>query len=280
MATEALVLNRVPASPAIEVERPRVQLGYTAIDQVDFDQAVERIRDFVWSARPHQVVTVNLDFLSIADRNPEFRQTINESDLAVADGMPLVWLSRLRGEPLPERVTGVDLVDACCDIAHETEQSVFLLGAAPGIAQAAAQALEARHPGLRVVAYTPPMGPMKRKEEQRVLRMIQLASPAFLFVALGAPRQDLWIRTHLAELNVPVAMGVGCVFDLLAGTSNRAPSWMQAIGLEWAFRLVREPRRLWRRYLLNDLPLFVRLLLSNGREAESDADAVPAATGL
>jgi N-acetylglucosaminyldiphosphoundecaprenol N-acetyl-beta-D-mannosaminyltransferase len=221
-------------------------------------------------------VTANLDFLTIAERDQEFRQTINSADLAVADGMPLVWLSRLRGQPLPERVTGVDLVDACCELAAAAGQGVFLLGAGPGVAQAAAERLQERHPDLRIVGMiTPPMGPLKRKENARIVRTIQDAAPGFLFVALGAPRQDLWIRTHLEELNVPVAMGVGCVFDLLAGVSNRAPAWMQSAGLEWLYRLVREPRRLWRRYLMNDLPLFGRLLFSNAPEADTSAVVVP-----
>jgi len=272
VATDALILNRIPASvESAHTGRERVLLGSTFVDQLDFEQSVENIRGFLRSGRAHQIVTVNLDFLSIAERNSAFRETINSADLAVADGMPLVWLSRLRGQPLPERVTGVELVDACCEIAAETGQGVFLLGAGPGVAEAAAQRLQARHPDLRIAGtYAPPMGPLKRKDNARMVRMVRDAAPGFLFVALGAPRQDLWIRSHLEELNVPVAMGVGCVFDLLAGVSNRAPSWMQAAGLEWAYRLVREPRRLWRRYLLNDLPLFGRLLFSS-REASDEA---------
>jgi N-acetylglucosaminyldiphosphoundecaprenol N-acetyl-beta-D-mannosaminyltransferase len=118
------------------------------------------------------------------------------------------------------------------------------------------------------------MGPLRRKERERIVRMINNAHPGLLFVALGAPRQDVWIHDHLRELNVPVAMGVGCVFDLLAGVSSRAPMWMQDAGLEWAYRLVREPRRLWRRYILNDLPVFGRLLVS-GRRPSGSTVVVP-----
>ncbi len=272
MATDALVLTHLPALAEVELDvldqRPRVHLGGIAIDQLNFDEAVDRIREFLIDGRSHQVVTANLDFLSIAERSSEFRSTINSADLAVADGMPLVWLSRLKGTPLPERVTGVELVDACCEIAAETGEGVFLMGAAPGVAQAAAAQLKQRYPTLRIAgAYTPPMGTMRRKETANLVKTIRDAAPAFLFVALGAPRQDLWIRDHLAELNVPVAMGVGCTFDLLAGTSSRAPLWMQSAGLEWAYRLVREPRRLWRRYLMNDLPLFGRLVFNSSRGA-------------
>jgi N-acetylglucosaminyldiphosphoundecaprenol N-acetyl-beta-D-mannosaminyltransferase len=226
------------------------------------------MQSFFVSGRSHQVVTVNLDFLSIARRQERFRETINRSDLAVADGMPLVWLARLRGAPLPQRVTGVDLVVESCRIAARGGKGVFLLGAAPGVAQAAGAELQRRHPGLHIAGtYSPPMGPLTRRENQRIVGMIREASPDLLFVALGAPRQDLWIRDNLAALEVPVAMGVGCVFDLLAGSVRRAPAWLQRAGLEWAFRLGQEPLRLWRRYLVDDLPVFARLLVESRDEA-------------
>jgi N-acetylglucosaminyldiphosphoundecaprenol N-acetyl-beta-D-mannosaminyltransferase len=285
LATEALVFERlttldspelVSAEPALR--RPRLDFGGTLVDHIDRRAAIDRIDGFLWSGQPHQVVTVNLDFLSIAERDDRFRALINSADLAVADGMPLVWLSRLRGEPLAERVAGVELVEDSCALAAQTGHGVFLLGAGPGIAATAAERLKERHPGLRIVGtYSPPMGPLRRKESERLVRMIRDAAPGFLFVALGAPRQDIWIQDHLQELNVPVSMGVGCVFDLLAGVSTRAPRWMQSAGLEWSYRLLREPRRLWRRYILNDLPMFGRLLIS-GHRSRANASAVVAST--
>jgi exopolysaccharide biosynthesis WecB/TagA/CpsF family protein len=242
--------------------RRRVELGGILLDQIDLAGAVDRITAFVQSGQPHQVVTVNLDFLSIADRNPEFEATLNGADLSVADGMPLVWLSRLKGRRLDERVAGVELVMESCRIGAELGSRVFLLGAAPGVADAAGRRIQETYPGIQIVgAYSPPIGPLTPQEDQRIIDAIRLAAPDFLFVALGAPRQDLWIREHLQELQVPVAMGVGCVLDLLAGNVRRAPLWMQQSGLEWAYRLVQEPGRLWRRYLLNDLPLLARLAL-------------------
>jgi N-acetylglucosaminyldiphosphoundecaprenol N-acetyl-beta-D-mannosaminyltransferase len=260
----------VRAYSAQEIVRTRVELGGVLIDQQDFEGAVERLRAFSRSGSPHQVVTVNLDFLAIARRDATFAETVNQADLAVADGMPLVWASRLGNEPLAERLAGVELVDACCSLAARSDQGVFLLGGGPGVAEAAARRLEARHPRLRVAGvYSPPFGPFTPEEDERIVRLIRAASPGFLFVALGAPRQDLWIHSHLEELGVPVSMGVGCVFDLLAGAVNRAPRWMQRCGLEWAFRLLQEPRRLWRRYIIDDLPMFVRLLLSTQRVERS-----------
>lgn len=247
-------------STAPEIERERVSLGPIYVDYLDHSGAIERIEAFARSGQPHQVVTVNLDFISIANRDAAFRAAINEADLAVADGMPLVWLSRLKGSPLPERVAGVELVMESCRVAADAGAGVFLLGAAPGVAATAGERLQEMCPGLRIAgAYSPPIGGLDAGENDRIVDMVRRAAPEFLFVALGAPRQDLWIRQHQSELQVPVAMGVGCVLDLLAGAVRRAPVWMQRAGLEWAFRLGQEPQRLWRRYLLNDLPMLARL---------------------
>ena len=263
------LLDEVAAAEPVESHRRRVELGGILLDQVDLAAAVDRIAAFVRSGQPHHVVTVNLDFLSIANRNPEFEATLNGADLAVADGMPLVWLSRLRSERLEERVAGVELVMESCRMGAELGSSVFLLGAAPGVAEAAGKRIQESYPGIRIAGtYAPPVGALTAQENRYIIDLIRLAAPDFLFVALGAPRQDLWIREHLTELRVPVAMGVGCVLDLLAGNVRRAPAWMQRGGLEWAFRLVQEPGRLWRRYLVNDLPLLARLTLA-GPEAKA-----------
>ena len=285
MATQALIVESGTLTPELSVlhaitGRDRVELAGVLIDRVDQATASNKLEAFLHSGKPHQVVTVNLDFLSIAQRSAEFRATLNGADLAVADGMPLVWISRLQGEPLAERVTGMSLVDECCRIAAAAGQGVFLLGAAPGVASAAGARLLERFPGLQVVGtYSPPLGPLSRRENARIIRMIRAAQPGFLFVALGAPRQDLWIRENIDRLDVPIAMGVGCVFDVLAGALDRAPDWMQEVGLEWAYRLVHEPSRLWRRYLVNDSRMLARLvfdvLRETPRRTTPDSLAVP-----
>lgn len=258
---------------SLDAARPRVELGGVHIDQIDLVAAVERIEQFARSGQPHQVVTVNLDFLSISEHNPDFRATLNAADLAVADGMPLVWLSRLRGQPVPERVAGVELVTESCRLAAELDRGIFLLGAGPGVADAAGRRLQSIYPNLKVAgSYSPPLGPLTRRENQRIVDMIRLSGADFLFVALGAPRQDLWIRENQAQLQMPVAMGVGCVLDLLAGTVSRAPLWMQRSGLEWAYRLTHEPQRLWRRYLVNDLPMLARLVLAGPKDVGPKGD--------
>jgi N-acetylglucosaminyldiphosphoundecaprenol N-acetyl-beta-D-mannosaminyltransferase len=269
MASEALIipgasrpsLERAPALPIVELRR-RLDLGGVLIDKLDLPAAVERIRGFLRTDGVNQIATVNLDFISIAQRDRYFRDTLNEANLAVADGMPLLWVSRLLGTALPERITGVDLVDECCRVAREEGASIFLLGAAPGVAETAARRLRQRFDGLRVAGvYAPPFGPLSDEENERILATVAAVRPDFLFVALGAPQQDIWIRANRDRLDVPVCMGVGCVLDLLAGKVSRAPRWMQRAGLEWFFRLVQEPGRLWKRYIIDDIPMLAQLVI-------------------
>jgi N-acetylglucosaminyldiphosphoundecaprenol N-acetyl-beta-D-mannosaminyltransferase len=219
----------------------------------------ERLDYMVLDGRPHQVVTVNTDFLRIAKGDRQFRDFINGADLVLADGAPVVWLARLGGQPLPERVTGLDLIEAGSALASAHGYRIFLLGAGPGVAEAAGRALEARHPGLRIAgSLSPPCRPFTAEDDEDIAIKVRSAEPQMLFVALGAPRQDVWIREHMAALCVPVSAGVGGAFDLIAGRLPRAPRWVQSVGLEWAYRLKREPSRLWRRYLIGDLPYLAR----------------------
>lgn len=241
--------------------RHRVSLLNTRIDKVDLDDAVAQIDRFVRDGVPHQVVTVNVDFLRLGEEDPTFRDLINTSDLVVADGMPLVWGSRMLGDALPERVTGVDLLSACARLSAEKGYSIFLLGATPGVAEEAANVLRGKYPGVRIAAtYAPPMGPFSEAEEEKMVRLVQEVQPDMLFVAFGAPKQDRWIRRHMHQLHVPVCMGVGGSFDFLAGRTHRAPSWMQDRGLEWLYRVIQEPRRLWKRYFVEDMPIFLRMM--------------------
>ena len=232
------------------------------IDRVTLDESVQIINDFIASGQPHQVATVNLDFLRLAQENEAFRDVINRSELAVADGMPLVWASRWAGDALPERVTGVELAEQCCALAAQRGYGIFLLGGSEGVADAAAEVWRARYPGLQIVGtYSPPMGPFTPAENQKMVALIRAARPHILFVAFGAPKQDLWIAEHQHQIGVPVAMGVGGVFNFAIGRVRRAPVWMREAGLEWLYRVAQEPRRLWRRYFVEDLPVMARILV-------------------
>lgn len=241
--------------------RERIDALGVLVDRVDLTAAMDRIRSFVTAGGFHQVVTVNLDFVRVARRQPRFRALVNNADLAVADGMPLVWASRLAGRPLPERVTGVDILLQSCAWAADSGRSVFLLGDLPEVASAAAARLRQRFPGLAVAGtYSPPHGPFSAAENHKMVRLIQQAGPDFLFVAFGCPKQDYWIEEEGPATGAAVAIGVGGSFRFVAGHTPRAPEWMQRHGLEWAHRLRSEPGRLWRRYLVNDLPIFAWLM--------------------
>jgi N-acetylglucosaminyldiphosphoundecaprenol N-acetyl-beta-D-mannosaminyltransferase len=258
--------SRIALASSVDAER--ISLSGVLIDRVDLSEAAARIATFLRSGRLHQIVTVNLDFLQIARTDAGFREMINEADLAVADGMPLVWASRLVGRPLPGRVTGNALVEECCRHSAATGDPIFLLGGRPGIAEAAGHVIKTRYPGAVIAgSYAPPFGPLSASEDRALVDRINQSGARILFVAFGAPRQDNWIAAHRHELQVRVAMGVGCSLDVLAGVVSRAPLWMQRSGLEWLHRFRLEPCRLWHRYFVKDAPMFARLLAESLRAA-------------
>jgi N-acetylglucosaminyldiphosphoundecaprenol N-acetyl-beta-D-mannosaminyltransferase len=248
------------------VDGDRIVLSGVFIDRIDLAEAARRIAGYLHSPGLRQIVTVNLDFLQIARGDAGFRRAINEADLAVADGMPLVWASRLAGRPLPERVTGNALVEECCRLSASTGASIFLLGGRPGIAECARRAIEKTYPGAVIAGtYSPPFGLLSASEDRDIVDRINRSGARILFVAFGAPRQDRWIAAHRDDLEVSVAMGVGCSLDVLAGAVCRAPLWMQRSGLEWLHRFRLEPGRLWRRYFMKDPPMLARLFAESLR---------------
>jgi heptosyltransferase-2 len=226
------------------------------VDNVNYDQALSLIEGFVVSGTPHQVVTVNPEFIVAAQSDDEFRNILNVSSLALPDGVGLLWAARFLGRPLQERVTGTDTMQRVAALAAQKGYSLFLLGAASGIAVATAARLCEVYPGLKIVGTH--AGSPAPEEEDEIVRLIQKAEPDVLFVAYGAPQQDRWIARNLIRLGVPVAMGVGGAFDFISGRAKRAPRWLQRLGLEWLHRLLHEPWR-WRRMLA--LPKFVWLVV-------------------
>lgn len=221
------------------------------VDAVTFDQALARIEDFIASGRPHQVVTVNPEFVMAAQTNTRFRRIINTSSLALPDGAGVWWASRRLGRPLPDRIPGVDLVERLAALSAARGYRLYFLGAMPGVADRAVEVLRVRYPGM-VVAGTH-VGSPRPEDERAILDQVWAARPDILFVAYGAPAQDRWIARNLDRLGVPVCIGVGGSFDYIAGVHPRAPHWLRRLGLEWLHRLVTQPWR-WRRMLA--LPRF------------------------
>jgi N-acetylglucosaminyldiphosphoundecaprenol N-acetyl-beta-D-mannosaminyltransferase len=185
-----------------------------------------------------------------AQRDPEIRRIFHRSDLNLADGAPVVWLARLLGAEMPARVAGADLVPALMADPALSGSRVFLLGGEDGVASIAAARFLELYPGIQIAGtYEPPRASVHDMDNAEILRRIEAAKPDVLLVAFGNPKQEHWIDMHRDRLAVSVAIGVGCVFDLVAGRTSRAPRWMQDAGLEWLYRTAREPRRLAGRYI-------------------------------
>jgi N-acetylglucosaminyldiphosphoundecaprenol N-acetyl-beta-D-mannosaminyltransferase len=222
------------------------------VHDVTTEETLTLIDQFVHKQTPHQLCTVNPEFIMTAQHDVEFRQILQQSALNLPDGIGVVWAAKRLGLPLRERVAGSDLVGLIADRAQKTGWRIFLLGAAEGVAQQAAIILRERYPQVNIVgAYA---GSPRPEDEADIAARIRSSEADVLLVAYGAPKQDKWIARNIEHTGVAVAMGIGGSLDFIAGTQKRAPQWMQRVGIEWLYRLVREPWR-WRRQLA--LPKFV-----------------------
>lgn len=176
----------------------------------------------------------------------------------------MLWAARWTKQHLPARITGTDLVLGAAQQAQAHGETMFFLGAAPGVAAKAAAAVQDRFPGMQIEHYSPPMGDFSADDNRHMVEMIRASGATYLFVALGSPRGQEWLDDHLPQLGVSCCAEIGGVLNFLAGTVKRAPQWVQNNGLEWAYRIGQEPRRLWRRYIVQDLPIFARMLRRPG----------------
>jgi len=257
--------NSTTAPPPGDRIRPEgVRIDGIVFDRLSEAQTIRFVVDALQAGRGGWVITSNLDHLYRARRDPEFRSMMDEADLVVADGAPVVWASRLQGTPLPERVAGSALAWSLTGAAGEAGQSVFLLGGDLGTAEKAAQHLKGRFPGLKIAGtYYPPMGFEKDPQIMTEMRAALIAArPDLVYVALGSPKQERLIRDLRANLPGAWWLGLGISLSFICGEVSRAPFWMQKIGLEWLHRLLQEPRRLARRYLIDGIP-FGLLLVSS-----------------
>jgi len=230
---------------------PKSRILGIEVDSLTTDEFLQRVEEFVSSGTPHQIAYLNADCVNKCWSNRAYREAISKADLVYADGMGVVWASRVFDRPLPERVNAGDLLPQFCELASAKKYRVYLLGGEDGIAERAAQRLAAEYPDLQIAGCH--HGFFEEEEDCKVVDEIRQAKPDVLLVGMGAPRQELWIRDYLKDLNVPVAWGVGGLFDYCAEKFSRAPEWMRKRGMEWLYRLLLEPRRLWRRYVLGNL---------------------------
>jgi N-acetylglucosaminyldiphosphoundecaprenol N-acetyl-beta-D-mannosaminyltransferase len=254
--------DRNQSSSAVPEDDPmataRFRVGDVGVDVLDLQGALDRIELLVRAGRGGAVFTPNVDHVVNARRVPALARAYSRADLSLADGMPLVWASRLLGPPLPERVAGSDFAEPLLIKAAEQRWRVYLLGGRAGAAEEAASRLKGQ--GVPVVGADGAAVAPDGSAAEEVLAHIARTRPELLLVGLGSPKQELFIDRYRDRLTGTVAVGCGAVIDFIAGRVPRSPAWMSRAGLEWAYRLAQEPRRLWRRYLLQD-PLFVAILL-------------------
>lgn len=234
--------RRTPSAPPVAL------LGIP-FDSVTLVSALSRIERMIKSGDPHYVVTANVDFLVQARADAELRHVLQQADLVLCDGTPLLWFSRMFGNSLPERVAGSDLTPLLIQRAAEKGYRIFFLGGQQDVADQAVERLRKQFPNLIIAGqYSPPFKPLAEMDHEDIARRIRAARPDIVFVSFGCPKAEKWMAMHYKSLGVPVMIGVGATIDFLAGRVKRAPGWMQRSGTEWLYRLCCEPRRLYKRY--------------------------------
>ena len=234
-----------------QVKHARVDVLGVQISAVDLKQAENIISEWISRGVKHYVCVTTVHGVMECQRDPRLREIYNTSGISAADGMPLVWILRSRGQANQTRVYGPELRLAICRNSIERGYRHFIYGGAPGVADSLAQALAASLDGIKIVGtHSPPFRELTEAEDREVVKEVNSAQPDIVWVGLGTPKQERWMADHIEHLNASALIGVGAAFDFLSGTKAQAPRWMQRHGLEWAFRLVSEPRRLWKRYLI------------------------------
>jgi len=245
-------------------------MGQVWIDSLTFVEAIEEIERLVDAGNGGTVFTPNVDHVVQVEHNPAFRAAYDDASLCLVDGQPLIWASHLLGSPLPEKISGSDLILPLMHRAERRRWRVYLVGGAPGVGVLAANKLKKQFDVEFVGIDAPHVSRDGHAvDEEAVLDRIRQARPHILLVAFGAPKQELFIHGALSSLRPAVAIGVGAGFDFIAERVRRAPRWMSKSGLEWLFRLAQEPRRLAKRYLVDD-PQFLSILYRTMRVPKSE----------
>jgi N-acetylglucosaminyldiphosphoundecaprenol N-acetyl-beta-D-mannosaminyltransferase len=238
---------------------PAITMMGCRIDNLSMEETLGRVEEFIRAGTPHQHVVVNVDKLVKASRDDKLRRIINACALVNVDGMPVVWASRLLGKPLKERVAGVDLFEALMRRSGERGWRVFLLGARAEVVAAVADTYRSRYPALVIAGWRDGYW-QGEAEEALVAEQVRASGADLLFVAIGSPMKEEFLGRWQATMRIPFAMGVGGSFDVAVGRVKRAPRWMQRAGLEWFYRFLQEPRRMFHRYFIEDMA-FIRLLV-------------------
>ncbi len=256
--------RRYEAGPESETAGiPSFTLLGVTVNVVQIPRIVEQIERWIETRTAGRFVSAaNTHVVMEAQHDASFKQIINSANLCAPDGMPLIWYGRYRGHSLPRRAYGPELMITFCRETAAKGYRHFLFGGDPDASNQLVKFLRQACPGIQIAgAYSPPFRPLTQKEDDEIVERINRAEPDILWVGLGCPKQERWIHDHRQRLVVPVMVAIGQAFDILSGRKKPAPAWMQEKGLEWCFRLLQEPRRLWRRYLFYNTKFIYLLLL-------------------
>jgi N-acetylglucosaminyldiphosphoundecaprenol N-acetyl-beta-D-mannosaminyltransferase len=252
--------------------RGRFSVLGVAFDAVQIPDVIDQMRQWIaWRQACRYIAVAGMHGITEARHNAEFRNAVADADLVVADGMPVVWIGRLRGHPMPRRVYGPELMLRFCKQTAIASYRHYFFGGAPGVPEQLAASIEKACPKISIVGtHSPPFRASTSEEDAEIIATINRAAPDVLWVGLGTPKQEIWMHRHRDKLGVPVMIGVGAAFDFLSSRKRQAPVWMRESGFEWLFRLLQEPRRLWRRYLIGgfEFVFLVALELLGSRRFE------------
>ncbi len=238
----------------------RVNILGIAVSAITPRIAVEIIESWIDAGEHHYVCITGVHGVMESQKNERLRKIHNQAGMVTPDGMPLVWLSRLKGFSFVRRVYGPDLMVALCARSATTGHRHYFYGGATGVPEQLASVLGETFPGIQIAGtFSPPFRPLSDEEKENVIRNIDRSDADIVWVGLGTPKQEIWMAEFAHHLQAPVLIGVGAAFDFLTGRKPQAPRWMQRMGLEWLFRLISEPRRLWRRYLYNNPRFILRI---------------------
>ncbi len=228
----------------------RYRILNTYVNSLSLDETVREVEGIIRRGVPTQHVVVNASKVNLMEEDPELREIVNSCPLINADGASIVWAARKLGVPLSERVTGIDLFLRLVAVAAEKDYGIYLFGAKEGVVRKVKQTFENLYPGIRVCGWR--NGYFADSDEPGIVANMAASGADMMFVAFSSPKKEYWVREHLDEIGIPFVMGVGGSFDVVAGVTARAPVWMQRHGLEWLYRFVQEPGRLWRRYVVGN----------------------------
>ena len=229
----------------------------TYVSNITMNEALDNIEKMIKSKKKSYVVAVNVDVIMKIEQDEELKKITDEADMVLTDGNPLIWISKLKKTPIKEKISGSDLVPKLCELSDRKGYTIFILGGKDGIAKQAKEKLESQYKNIKIVGvYSPKFGFEKDKKElTKINSMINKKKPDLLFVCLGCPKQEKWIYNHISEYDAKVSICAGATVDFLAGNMKRAPKWMSNCGLEWFYRFLQEPKRLFKRYFIDDIKI-------------------------